>query len=77
MSSFLLISNTLKYFLYDCNAVSINQTIYLTMPLISEVMAKFFSESRIILFWAINKTFCVFSDLLCLTALCAMTRNKT
>jgi len=73
MSSFLLISNTLKYFLYNCNVVSIKQTIYLIMPLISEVVAKFFSESRIILFWAINKTFYVFIDLLYLTALCAMT----
>jgi hypothetical protein len=73
MTSFLLISNTLKYFLYDCNAVSINQTIYFIIPLVSEVMAKFFSESGMILLSAINKAFSVFIDVLCLTALCAMT----
>ena len=73
MSSFVLIFNTLKYFLHHCNAVSINQTIYLIMPLISEVMAKFFIESTMILLWVINKAFYVFIDLPCLTALCAMT----
>jgi hypothetical protein len=72
-SSLLLISNTIIYFLYHCNAVSINQNIYLIMSLISEVIAKFFSESRMILFWAINKAFYVFIDLLCHTALYAMT----
>lgn len=73
MSSILLIFNTLKHFLYDDIAISTNQTIYLIMPLISKVMAKFFSESRMILFWALNKEFYVFIDLLCLMALCAMT----
>jgi hypothetical protein len=35
------------------------------MPLIIEVMAKFLNENRMILFWAINKAFYVFTDLLC------------
>jgi hypothetical protein len=53
--------------------LSINQTIHLIKPLISEVMIKFFNDSRISLFWAINKAFYVITDLLCLTVLHVMT----